>query len=175
LTLHRIAKMHAAGEPITMLTCYDASFARLLDEAGVDCLLVGDSLGMVLQGESSTVPVTLERGLSRGAASPRHRGAGLIGDLPFASYQQSPRRRCTAPGAHAGGAQMVKLEAAAGRRDGALLTERGVPVCAHLGLTPQSVHALGGYACGRDDAAAATLSRHARELADAGAACWCWS
>ncbi len=174
LTLHRIREMHAAGEPITMLTCYDASFARLLDEAGVDCLLVGDSLGMVLQGESSTVPVTLEamayhvRCVAKG-----NRGAWLIGDLPFASYQQSPSQAMHSAGVlMQAGAQMVKLEGGGWTAETVrFLTERGVPVCAHLGLTPQSVHALGGYRVqGRDDAAAATLSRHARELADAGAA-----
>src|SRR5947207_11599693 len=91
LTLHRIREMHAQGEPIAMLTCYDASFARVLDDAGVDCLLVGDSLGMVVQGRSSTLPVTLDetayhlRCVARG-----NRSAWLIGDLPFGSYQESP-------------------------------------------------------------------------------------
>jgi 3-methyl-2-oxobutanoate hydroxymethyltransferase len=174
VTLHRIREMHAKGEPITMLTCYDASFAKVLDEAGVDCLLVGDSLGMVLQGESSTVPVALAdmayhvRCVARG-----NRQSWLIGDLPFGSYQQSAEQAmASAATLMQAGAHMVKLEGGGWTADTVrFLTDRGVPVCAHLGLTPQSVHALGGYRVqGRDEEAAATLKRHARELADAGAA-----
>ena len=174
VTLHRLREMHAQGEPIAMLTCYDASFARVLDDAGVDCLLVGDSLGMVVQGQASTLPVTLEetayhlRCVARG-----NRSAWLIGDLPFGSYQESPSQALR----HAtvlmqAGAQMVKLEGGGWTTETVrFLTERGIPVCAHLGLTPQSVHALGGYRVqGRNDEAAATLKQHARELADAGAA-----
>lgn len=174
MTLHRLREMHAAGEPIAMLTAYDASFARLLSDAGVDVILVGDSLGMVVQGQRSTVPVTLEemayhtRCVARGNES-----AWVIGDLPFGSYQASPEQALhSATVLMQAGAHMVKLEGggwtAATVR---CLSERGIPVCAHLGLTPQSVHALGGYRIqGRDAAAAATLERHARELADAGAA-----
>jgi len=174
MTLHRLRDMHAQGEAIAMLTCYDASFARVLDGAGVDCLLVGDSLGMVLQGRGSTVPVTLEdmayhlRCVARG-----NRGAWLIGDLPFGSYQQSPAQAlASATVLMQAGAQMVKLEGG-GWTAGTVrfLTERGIPVCAHLGLTPQSVDALGGYRVqGRNEEAATTLKRHATELADAGAA-----
>lgn len=88
LTLHRLREMHAAGEKIAMLTCYDSTFARVLDQAGVDCLLVGDSLGMVLQGEDSTVPVTLEQMVHHTRCVARgNRSAWLIGDLPFGSYQ----------------------------------------------------------------------------------------
>ena len=174
MTLHRLREQHAAGEPITMLTGYDASFARLLGDAGVDCILVGDSLGMVLQGQPSTVPVTLDemayhvRCVARG-----NQTAWLIGDLPFGSYQASPEQALhSATVLMQAGAQMVKLEGggwtAATVR---FLVERGIPVCAHLGLTPQSVHALGGYRIqGRNDEAAATLRQHAQELADAGAA-----
>ncbi|HEY0856126.1 MAG TPA: 3-methyl-2-oxobutanoate hydroxymethyltransferase [Albitalea sp.] len=174
MTLHRLREMHAAGEPIAMLTCYDASFARVADDAGVDCLLVGDSLGMVVQGQSSTLPVTLEetayhlRCVARG-----NRSAWLIGDLPFGSYQESPAQTLrSATTLMQAGAQMVKLEGGGWTADTVrFLSERGIPVCAHLGLTPQSVHALGGYRIqGRDDAAAATLKRHALELAEAGAA-----
>jgi len=174
VTLHKLREMHAAREPIAMLTCYDASFARLLDAAGVDCLLVGDSLGMVLQGQASTLPVTLDemayhtRCVARG-----NRGAWLIGDLPFGSYQQGPAQAlASATVLMQAGAQMVKLEGGGWTAETVrFLVERGIPVCAHLGLTPQSVHALGGYRIqGRDDEAAATLLRHARELADAGAA-----
>jgi len=174
LTLHRLREMHLQGEPITMLTCYDASFARVLDDAGVDCLLVGDSLGMVLQGQPSTLPVTLDemayhvRCVARGNGS-----AWLIGDLPFGSYQQSPAQAlASATVLMQAGAQMVKLEGGGWTAETVrFLSERGIPVCAHLGLTPQSVHALGGYRVqGRDDVAAATLKRHAKELAEAGAA-----
>lgn len=174
LTLHRLREMHLQGEPITMLTCYDASFARVLDDAGVDCLLVGDSLGMVLQGQPSTLPVTLDemayhvRCVARG-----NRGAWLIGDLPFGSYQQSPAQAlASATVLMQAGAQMVKLEGGGWTAETVrFLSDRGIPVCAHLGLTPQSVHALGGYRVqGRDDVAAATLKRHAKELAEAGAA-----
>jgi len=174
VTLHRLREMHAQRDPIAMLTCYDASFARLADEAGVDCLLVGDSLGMVLQGHASTLPVTLdEMAYHVRCAARGTRHAWLIGDLPFGSYQQSPTQAIeSATRLMQAGAQMVKLEGGGWTVDTVrFLTERGVPVCAHLGLTPQSVHALGGYRVqGRDDAAAATLKRHAQELADAGAA-----
>jgi len=174
VTLHRIREMHAQREPIAMLTCYDASFARVLDEAGVDVLLVGDSLGMVLQGETSTVPVTLAdmayhtRCVARG-----NRNAWLIGDLPFGSYQESPQQALqSAVTLMQAGAQMVKFEGGGWTAETVrFLTQRGIPVCAHLGLTPQSVHALGGYRVqGRDDEAAAALKQHAIELAKAGAA-----
>ena len=174
VTLHRLREMQAAGEPISMLTCYDASFARVLDAAGVDCLLVGDSLGMVIQGNTSTMPVTLEetayhlRAVARG-----NRSAWLIGDLPFGSYQESPSQAMRSSTVlMQAGAQMVKLEGGGWTAETVrFLVERGVPVCAHLGLTPQSVHALGGYRVqGRNDEAVATLVRHAKELSDAGAA-----
>ena len=173
LTLHRLREMHAAGEKIAMLTCYDATFAQALDAAGVDCLLVGDSLGMVLQGQPSTVPVTLEHMAYHVACVARgNRNTWLVGDLPFGSYHQSPgQAMASATTLMQAGAHMVKLEGGGWTADTVrFLTERGVPVCAHLGLTPQSVHALGGYRIqGRDDDSAATLLRHARELQDAGA------
>lgn len=174
LTLPRLRDMAARGEKIAMLTCYDASFAGLLDAAGVDCLLVGDSLGMVLQGHDSTAPVTLDevayhtRCVARG-----RRSAFLIADLPFGSYHEGPAQAMrSATVLMQAGAQMVKLEGGGWTAETVrFLVERGVPVCGHLGLTPQSVHALGGYRIqGRDPAGAATLCRHARELADAGAA-----
>lgn len=174
LTLQRLRAMHEAGERIAMLTCYDATFARTLDDAGVDVLLVGDSLGMVLQGRDSTLPVTLEEMAYHTACVARgRRSAWLIGDLPFASYQESPAQALRSAAAlMAAGAQMVKLEGGGWTAETVhFLVERGIPVCAHLGLTPQSVHALGGWRVqGRDEAGAATLQRHARELADAGAA-----
>ena len=174
LTLHRLREMHAAGEPISVLTCYDASFARLLDAAGVDCLMVGDSLGMVLQGHGSTLSVGLDdvayhtRCVARG-----NRSAWLISDLPFGSYQASREQALeSASTLMQAGAHMVKLEGGGWTAETVrFLVERGIPVCAHLGLTPQSVHALGGYRVqGRSEEAVATLTRHAVELADAGAA-----
>lgn len=173
MTLHRLRAMHAAGEKIVMLTCYDASFARLLDDAGVDVLLVGDSLGMVLQGQPSTLPVSLDemayhtRCVARG-----NRRAWIIGDLPFGSYHMGADQAMrSAAQLMQAGAQMVKLEGGGWTAEVVrFLVERGVPVCAHLGLTPQSVHALGGWRVqGRDEQGAQTLRRHAAELADAGA------
>lgn len=178
VSLPRLAQLRAAGEKITMLTAYDATFAAVADAAGVECLLVGDSLGMVCQGLSSTVGVTLDamryhtESVSRGL----HRVQGtawLIADLPFGSYQPSPEQALrSATTLMQAGAHMVKLEGGGWTAPTVrFLVERGVPVCAHLGLTPQTVHALGGYRVqGRDDEAAQTLRRHALELQDAGAA-----
>jgi 3-methyl-2-oxobutanoate hydroxymethyltransferase len=175
VTLHRLRDMHARGEKIAMLTAYDASFARLVDAAGTDCVLVGDSLGMVLQGHATTVPVTLEHmAYHVGCAARGLQHAWLIGDLPLGAYQESPSQALRASvELMRAGAQMVKLEGggAWAAETVRFLVERGVSVCGHLGLTPQSVHALGGYRVqGRDEAGAATVRRHARELADAGAA-----
>lgn len=173
LTLTRLREMHADREPIAMLTCYDATCAKVLNEAGIDCLLVGDSLGMVLQGHTSTIPVTLEHAIyhtqcvARGNAT-----AWLIGDLPFGSYGEGIEQALNSSAAlMRAGAQMVKLEGGGWTTDSVrALTERGIPVCAHLGLTPQSVHALGGYRVqGRTESAAEQLMRQARELSDAGA------
>ncbi|MDE1999782.1 MAG: 3-methyl-2-oxobutanoate hydroxymethyltransferase [Burkholderiales bacterium] len=174
VTLHRLREMHAQGEKITMLTSYDAMFARLADECGVDCLLVGDSLGMIVQGEASTVPVTLEQMVYHTRCVARgNRTAWVVGDLPFGSYQENKEQALHSSVAlMQAGAHMVKLEGGGWTTETVhFLTERGIPVCAHLGLTPQSVHALGGYRIqGRDDAGAETLRRHAKELAQAGAA-----
>ncbi|MCS6944135.1 MAG: 3-methyl-2-oxobutanoate hydroxymethyltransferase [Sutterellaceae bacterium] len=173
MTLPRLLEMHRQREPIAMLTCYDASFAALLDEAGVDTVLVGDSLGMVVQGHATTLPVTLEHMAYHTACVARAlRYAWLVVDMPFASYQSSPIAAYeNAAKLMAAGAHMVKLEGGAWlaptvRR----LTTRGIPVCAHLGLTPQSVHALGGYRVqGRSEEAAAQLQRDALALQEAGA------
>ena len=174
MTLHRLRAMHAAGEKIAMLTCYDASFARLLDDAGVDVLLVGDSLGMVLQGHDSTVPVSLdEMAYHTQCVARGNTHAWIVADLPFGSYHASADQALrSAVRLMQSGAHMVKLEGGGWTAETVrLLVERGIPVCAHLGLTPQSVHALGGYRVqGRDEQAAQTLRRHARELAEAGAA-----
>jgi 3-methyl-2-oxobutanoate hydroxymethyltransferase len=173
MTLHRLAAMRAAGEKITMLTCYDASFARLLDDAGVDVLLIGDSLGMTVQGRDSTLPVTLDEMAYHVQCVTRgNRHAWIVGDLPFGSYHTGTEQALlSAARLMQSGAHMVKLEGGGWTVPVVRhLVERGIPVCAHLGLTPQSVHALGGYRIqGRDDDGAARLLREARELADAGA------
>lgn len=173
MTLHRLREMHARGEPLAMLTCYDACFARVLDEAGVDMLLVGDSLGMVLQGHASTLPVTLEQmayhveNVSRG-----NRHAWLVADLPHGSYHRDAGQAMDSAAALLrAGAQMVKLEGGGWTAPVVrFLVERGVAVCAHLGLTPQSVHALGGWRVqGREAQAAELLLQQASQLRDAGA------
>lgn len=177
VSLPRLQEMRERGEKITMLTAYDATFAAVADAAGVESILVGDSLGMVCQGLSSTAGVTLEtmvyhtesvvRGLRRVQGT-----AWVIGDLPFGSYHESKEQamRSAAQLLHAG-AHMIKLEGGGWTTETVrFLVERGVPVCAHLGLTPQTVHSLGGYRVqGRDDAAARTLRTQAKELQDAGA------
>ena len=173
LTQADLAKLHEAGEKIAMFTCYDASFARLLDGAGVDSLLIGDSLGMVVQGHDSTLPVSVAdiayhtAAVKRGSDRPF-----IIADMPFGSYQESPAQAFrNAADLLAAGAQMVKLEG--GREMAAtveFLTQRGVPVCAHLGLTPQSVHVLGGYKVqGKGEAAARRIKEDALALEAAGA------
>jgi 3-methyl-2-oxobutanoate hydroxymethyltransferase len=173
ITLHRLREMHASGEKIAMLTAYDASFARLADEAGVDCLLVGDSLGMVVQGHTSTVPVTLEQMVYHTQCVARgNKTAWVIGDLPYGSYQQSIAQAIdSSVKLMQAGAHMVKLEGGGWTTEIVrALTERGIPVCAHLGLTPQSVHALGGFRIqGKTEEQANTLNAHAQALADAGA------
>jgi 3-methyl-2-oxobutanoate hydroxymethyltransferase len=178
ISLPRLREMHAAGEKITMLTAYDATFAAVADAAGIECILVGDSLGMVCQGLSSTVGVTLDtmrhhtecvaNGLRRSQAT-----AWLIGDLPFGSYHESKEQALrSATVLMQAGAHMVKLEGGGWTTEVVhFLVERGIPVCAHLGLTPQTVHALGGYRVqGKTDEAAAKLRQEASALQDAGAA-----
>jgi 3-methyl-2-oxobutanoate hydroxymethyltransferase len=174
VTLPRLLEMRSAGEPIVMLTCYDASFAKLLDDCGVDCILVGDSLGMVVQGLESTLPVGLEdvayhmRCVTRGA-----RNAWLMADMPFGTFQGDPAQTFrNAVTLMQAGAQMVKVEGGSWLAPTvSFLVERGIPVCGHLGLTPQSVHALGGYRVqGRSDAAADRLLKDALALQAAGAA-----
>ncbi|MEY4363852.1 MAG: 3-methyl-2-oxobutanoate hydroxymethyltransferase [Pseudomonadota bacterium] len=177
ISLPRLNEMRARGEKIVMLTAYDATFAAVADAAGVECLLVGDSLGMVCQGLSSTVGVTLEtmryhtESVARGVR--RVQGtAWIIADMPFGSYHESREQAFR----HAtvlmqAGAHMVKLEGGGWTTETVrFLVERGIPVCAHLGLTPQTVHALGGYRVqGRDQAAAQQLRQDALALQDAGA------
>lgn len=172
LTLTALQKMARAGERIASLTCYDASFARLLEAAGVDVLLVGDSLGMVLQGGESTLAVSLEemeyhtRCVAQGSSR-----AFIVADLPFGSYQGSPREAfASAARLMRAGAHMVKLEGGRVMAETVrFLVERGIPVCGHLGLLPQSVHQVGGYRVqGREEGEAARLVEDARILDAAG-------
>lgn len=173
LTQADLGKLYAAGEKVVMFTCYDASFARLLDGAAVDSILIGDSLGNVIQGHDTTLPVTVAdiayhtAAVKRGSDRPF-----IIADMPFGSYQESPEQAFrNAVALMAAGAQMVKLEG--GREMAAtvaFLVSRGIPVCGHLGLTPQSVHALGGYKVqGKSEAAAQRLKEDALALQAAGA------
>jgi 3-methyl-2-oxobutanoate hydroxymethyltransferase len=177
ISLPRLLEMHTRGEKIAMITAYDATFAAVADAAGIECILVGDSLGMVCRGLHSTVGVTLEdmryhtesvaRGLRRAQGT-----AWLIGDMPFGTYQESREQAVrSASVLMQAGAHMVKLEGGGWTTDTVrFLVERGIPVCAHLGLTPQTVHALGGYRVqGKTTASAETLKRQAHELQDAGA------
>ena len=173
LNLQRLLDMHARGEKIAMLTCYDATFAHVLDEAGVDVMLIGDSLGNVLHGASSTVAVSMDsmlyhtRSVARGNTN-----AWIVGDLPFDSYQASKEEAWkNAAQLFKLGAHMVKLEGGGWTNETVrFLTERGIPVCGHLGFTPQTVISLGGFKVqGRDEAGAALLKRHATELVEAGA------
>ena len=174
ITLFELAKMRAEGRKIAMLTGYDASFAALLERAGVDVVLVGDSLGNVIQGQTSTLPVTLDDMVYHTACVTRGcKRPFIIADLPFGSYQEGPAQAMrSAVRLMAAGAQMVKLEGGAAMAETVrFLVERGVPVCAHIGLTPQSVHQLGGYRVqGRDDTGAAQMRADALALEAAGAA-----
>ncbi|MFT7776273.1 3-methyl-2-oxobutanoate hydroxymethyltransferase [Roseateles sp.] len=174
MTLPRLAQMHASGEKITMLTCYDAAFASLLDEAGVDILLIGDSLGNVLQGRGSTAPVSLEDMVYHTFCVSRgHKWAWIIADLPFDSYHVSKEEAWKSAAALVkAGAHMVKLEGGGWTAETVrFISERGIPVCCHLGFTPQTVNALGGFKVqGRDEAGAARMKRESMELVEAGAA-----
>ncbi|MBI4809238.1 MAG: 3-methyl-2-oxobutanoate hydroxymethyltransferase [Nitrosomonadales bacterium] len=172
-TLSKLQSMRDKGEKIAVLTCYDASFATLLETNGVDVLLVGDSLGMVIQGRESTLPVTIEQmAYHTACVVSGAQQAFVIADMPFGTSQFSARETF----AHAvqlmqAGAEMVKLEGGAEMAETvAFLTSRGIPVCGHIGLTPQSVHQLGGYKVqGRGDVAAQRLRDDAQSLQQAGA------
>lgn len=173
VTIASLRELKQAGQKITCLTAYDYSFASLLDRAGLDAIMVGDSLGMTIQGHESTLPVTIDdmayhctcvaRGVSR---------ALVIGDMPFGSYQVAPEQAFeNAAILMQSGAQVVKLEGGAPMVETVrYLVERGIPVCGHLGLTPQSVHQLGGYHVqGREADAALRLGDDAKRLQEAGA------
>ena len=177
ISLPRLLEMHTRGEKITMLTSYDATFAAVADAAGVECILIGDSLGMVCQGLHSTVGVSLEdmryhtESVSRGIR--RAQGtAWVIADLPFGTYQESKEQAFrSAAVLMQAGAHMIKLEGGGWTTEVVhFLVQRGIPVCAHLGLTPQTVHALGGYRVqGKSDASAELLTQEAHALQEAGA------
>ncbi|MEW6120280.1 MAG: 3-methyl-2-oxobutanoate hydroxymethyltransferase [Pseudomonadota bacterium] len=173
ITLTTLKAMRERGEKIAVLTCYDASFARTLDAAGVEVLLVGDSLGMVVQGHDSTLPVKLaEMSYHTRCVVAGAERAFIVADLPFGSYQPSPAHAFSAAARlMAAGAHMVKLEGGAHMVETvAFLTERGIPVCAHLGLLPQSVNQIGGYRVqGREAGAVERLVADARALEAAGA------
>ncbi len=174
VTVTALRAMKRAGKKIACLTAYDYSFAEMLDRVGIDVVLVGDSLGMVIQGNDSTLPVTLtdmvyhSHCVTRGCER-----ALVVVDLPFMSYQLGPEQALQSAGRlmQEGGAQVVKLEGGEVMVETVrFLTARGIPVCAHLGLTPQSVHRFGGYRVqGRDATAAAQMRNDALSLQDAGA------
>ncbi len=173
VTITTLRELKQAGQKITCLTAYDYSFSNLLDRAGLDAIMVGDSLGMTMQGHASTLPVTIDdmayhcacvaRGVTR---------ALIIGDMPFGSYQVSPEQAFeNAAILMQAGAQVAKLEGGAPMVETVrFLVERGIPVCAHLGLTPQSLHQLGGFRVqGREAEAAQRLRDDAKQLQAAGA------
>jgi len=173
-TLATLQQMVENNEKFTVLTCYDAIFADILENAGIDALLIGDSLGNVLQGESTTLSVNMEdmlyhtRCVARGSTK-----AFIIADMPFGSYQISPQQAFdNAARLLAAGAHMVKIEGGKIMADTVqFLTQRGIPVCAHIGLTPQSIHQLGGYKLqGSTDKTAKQLLDDAKTLEKAGAA-----
>src|SRR5688500_10034493 len=173
ITLTTLHKMAQEGNRITQLTCYDASFASVLEAAGVETLLIGDSLGNVLQGHDSTLPVTLRDIVYHtGCVARGSKRAFIIGDMPFGTFQISPQDTFrNAAAIMAAGAHMVKLEGGRPMLETVrFLTERGIPVCGHIGLTPQSVHQLGGFKVqGRQDDDAQRMVEEARLLEEAGA------
>src|SRR5882672_3279193 len=171
--INTLAQMRAAGEKIACITAYDASFGALVDAAGVDVVLVGDSLGMVIQGHDTTVPVTMDQMVYHCAAVARGvQHAFLMADLPFASY--TSRELALANSVRLmqeGGARMLKLESGASQLDIVeYLTSHDIAVCAHLGLKPQSVHKTGGFRVqGRTEDAARGMLANAKSLESAGA------
>lgn len=174
VTVAQLSAMKRRGERISCLTVYDYSFAHILEQAGVDILLVGDSLGMVIQGHETTLPVSMgdvvyhTQCVSRGCND-----ALVIADMPFGSYQGSPQSAFenAVRLVGEGGAHMVKIEGGVVMAETVtFLVDRGIPVCGHIGLTPQSVNQLGGFRVqGREESAAEALRRDARNLEEAGA------
>ncbi|MEJ2042861.1 MAG: 3-methyl-2-oxobutanoate hydroxymethyltransferase [Reinekea sp.] len=172
ITVSTIKDLVSNGEKFTMLTAYDATFAHLFSSLGIETLLIGDSLGMVYQGQSSTLPVTIDDMVYHTSAVARgNQGALLIADLPFNSYGNVPQALASAGKLMQAGAQMVKLEGGAWLCESVQAMSRvGIPTCLHLGLTPQSVNKFGGYKVqGREDGSAQQMIRDAIALADSGA------
>lgn len=172
ITISSLAKMKANGEKFVCITAYDATFARLIDEAGAETMLVGDSLGMVLQGHDSTIPVTVDAMAYHTECVARANTSALVmADLPFMSYGSTEEALRNAAILMQAGAQMVKLEGGVWLSDTIhALVERGIPVCTHLGLTPQSVNVFGGYRVqGRTPKQAKAILADAVEIQDAGA------
>lgn len=172
ITISTLDAMKASGEKFVMITAYDATFARLASEAGAETILVGDSLGMVLQGHETTIPVSLDAMAYHTECVARARPHSLIvADLPFMSFSNSDDTLHASTRLMQAGAQMVKLEGGTWLSDSIhRLVERGVPVCAHLGLTPQSVNVFGGYRVqGRTPKEAKSILADAVEIQDAGA------
>ncbi|AFE09727.1 3-methyl-2-oxobutanoate hydroxymethyltransferase [Corallococcus coralloides DSM 2259] len=174
VTIHTLKRLKQSGQKICMVTAYDATFARILDEGGADVLLVGDSLGMVIQGQESTLPVTMDQMVYHSAAVARGaKRAHVVGDLPFMSYQVSPQEAVRNAGrlVSEGNVGSVKLEGGAEFADTVrAIVRASIPVMGHLGLTPQSVHKMGGYVVqGRDEDAARRMLEDALALEAAGA------
>jgi 3-methyl-2-oxobutanoate hydroxymethyltransferase len=172
VTISTLNKMKATGEKFVCITAYDATFARIISEAGAETILVGDSLGMVLQGHDSTIPVTMEHMAYHTECVCRAAtGSLVIADMPFMSYTTPEQTMDNATRLMQAGAQMVKMEGGTWLSDSiSMLVERGIPVCAHLGLTPQSVNAFGGFKVqGRTPKQAKSILADAVEIKDAGA------
>ncbi len=172
ITLHTLSSMKKTGEKFAVLTAYDACFSHVVSTAGTEVILVGDSLGMVLQGNDSTLPVTVEEMAYHTQAVARgNQGSLIMADLPFMSYSTPEQAMDSSAALMQAGANMVKLEGGAWLADTvSMLAERGVPVCVHLGLTPQTVNKLGGYRVqGRDSETAQQMINDAVLLQDAGA------
>ena len=172
VTISTLDKMKAAGEKFVCITAYDATFARIISEAGAETMLVGDSLGMVLQGHDSTIPVTMDHMAYHTECVCRAaNGALVIADMPFMTYTSPDQAMANATRLMQAGAQMVKMEGGTWL-SGTIskLVERGIPVCAHLGLTPQSVNTFGGFKVqGRTPKEAKSILADAVEIKDAGA------
>lgn len=171
-TISTLDKMKAAGEKFVCITAYDATFSRLISDVGAETILVGDSLGMVLQGHDSTIPVTIEAMAYHTECVCRGNPQSLvIADMPFMSYTNPQQTMENATALMQAGAQMVKMEGGTWLSESiSMLVERGVPVCAHLGLTPQSVNTFGGFKVqGRTPKEAKSILADAVEIQDAGA------
>jgi len=172
ITTSTLIKMKQQGEKISTITAYDASFAKIFDQAGIHAILIGDSLGMVLQGEDDTLPVSIDdmayhtKCVRKGVENTL-----IIGDMPFMSYATTEQALTNATKLMQAGASMVKMEGGSWLANTIeQLVERGIPVCAHLGLTPQSVNVFGGFKVqGRDETKAFEMIEHAKQLEAAGA------